>query len=181
MTETGIWDNNEAGNHQSSEDLAIYILLLDPGQYVIDMGCGRADYLRLLTDENFEHIIGVEGTVLPEHRGMDIRYLDLSEPIDLGVKGQVLCLEVGEHIPEQYEQTVLDNITKHCNSTLILSWGLPGQPGIGHVNCKPMDYIINEIERRGFKYNKIESELVRAAPHKNALWFKDTLMIFKCL
>lgn len=179
MTNTGIWDQDEAQHHVVSDDLTMKLqVLIDPGMCIIDMGCGRGDYIRNLLDENYECCVGVEGTKLPQHKGMDIRNLDLSLPIVLGTQGDVISFEVGEHIPKDYEQTFIDNLTNHCTGRLILSWGLPNQIGIGHVNCQPQEYIIEEIERRGFVFNKTLTDFIRDAKYINAPWFKDTLMVF---
>lgn len=47
-----------------------------------------------------------------------------------------ICLEVLEHIDDVHWRTVLDNITRHCD-VLIFSAALPGQGGVGHINCRP--------------------------------------------
>jgi hypothetical protein len=87
-----------------------------------------------------------------------------------------MSLEVGEHIPKDYEQVFLDNLVKHSNKFIILSWAIPNQIGDGHVNCQPNDYIINELDKRGFTFNPIESQKVR---EKNVIWwFKNTFMVF---
>lgn len=180
MTETGIWNDWEAEHHIMSDDLAMKLqLLMDPGICTIDMGCGRGDYIRNLLDENFECCVGVEGSVLPQHVGMDIRHLDLAVPFNLGLCGRVMSFEVGEHIPKEYEQIFLDNLTSHCLDMLILSWGLPGQVGIGHVNCQPREYIIAELYKRGFAFDEEETAFIKAAPYKETPWFAETLMVFK--
>lgn len=47
-----------------------------------------------------------------------------------------VCLEVLEHIDDVHWRTVLGNITRHCD-VLIFSAALPGQGGVGHINCRP--------------------------------------------
>ena len=88
-----------------------------------------------------------------------------------------MSLEVGEHIPAEFEDVFISNITKHVKKTLIISWAVEGQGGDGHVNCKNNDYIIAQIEERGFKYNKKASTELRKAA-TNASWFSYTLMVF---
>ncbi|KAF4656532.1 hypothetical protein FOL47_008889 [Perkinsus chesapeaki] len=46
----------------------------------------------------------------------------------------VLSLEVAEHIPKQYEGVFLDNLGRHAQRCLIISWALPDSLGEGHVN-----------------------------------------------
>ena len=44
-----------------------------------------------------------------------MKRLDLAKEFDLGLRFDwVISLEVGEHIPEQYEGTFLENLVKHA-------------------------------------------------------------------
>jgi len=89
----------------------------------------------------------------------------------------VLSLEVGEHIPAEFEQQFIDNICKHAKKHLAISWAIEGQGGSGHVNCKNNNYIISKVEDRGFKFNFNDSEKIRKAA-TNASWFGYTIMVF---
>ena len=91
----------------------------------------------------------------------------------------VITLEVGEHIPKEHEQTFLDTITNSCGDKLVMSWALPGQPGIGHINCQPREYIIAEVERRGFRYLPELTEEAKQHVDDNCDWFRRTLLIFE--
>jgi hypothetical protein len=104
---------------------------------------------------------------------------DLTIPFVLPVAGNVISLEVGEHIPSQYQDIYIDNITKHCNNYLITSWAVRGQAGFGHVNCLDNHEIIPEIEKRGFKLMEKETQEVRSINLSEAPWFKNTLLIFQ--
>ena len=46
----------------------------------------------------------------------------------------VICLEMGEHIPNRFEPMVIANLHAHNTRGVILSWARLGQPGYGHVN-----------------------------------------------
>jgi len=177
MTTTGVFDKNEAKTHFDCPSLAENIAkLLNPKLPVIDFGCGNGYYLNYLETKGFEELIAVDGN--PTYGKFLFLTRDLSKPLDLGVKGNVISLEVGEHIPAEYEETFLNTITKHVEDTLILSWAVEGQPGIGHVNCRNNDYIIEQIEKRGLKYNEEQSLLFRAGVCEHTPWFNNTLMIF---
>jgi tryptophanyl-tRNA synthetase len=89
----------------------------------------------------------------------------------------VLSLEVGEHIPEEFEEQFIDNICKHAKKHLVISWAIEGQGGSGHVNCKNNNYIIAQVKDRGFTYNFNDSETIRKAA-TNASWFGYTIMVF---
>ncbi len=52
-----------------------------------------------------------------------------------------LCLEVLEHIDDMHWKDVLENIVNSCDK-LIFSAAVPGQGGVGHINCRPkIDWI----------------------------------------
>ena len=56
-----------------------------------------------------------------------------------------------------------------------MSWAIPGQGGWQHINKHTNAYIIEKMEKLGFKYNKEVTEKYKAQ-FKN--WFKNTLMVF---
>jgi hypothetical protein len=55
---------------------------------------------------------------------------------DLDLNDWIISLEVALHIPEKYEAVYLDNILRHATKRIILSWAVPGQGGISHINNK---------------------------------------------
>ena len=53
-----------------------------------------------------------------------------------------------------------------------MSWAIPGQGGFGHVNCQPNEYIIEQVEGRGWAYNAAESEHLRGHC-SGCSWFQN--------
>lgn len=177
----GIWSQWQGDTyHASSPKLAAFLAkYLDKSEHVIDIGCGNAFYIGELAKVGFE-CTGVEGFQLNNFLHPNVLIHDLTKPLRLVAKGSVICLEVIEHIEEEYEQIVLDSIARHCTDQLIFSWALPGQPGIGHVNCKPKQYAVEQMERRGFIYHPIRTKIARTQYiDKNTDWFERTLLIFR--
>lgn len=74
-----------------------------------------------------------------------------------------LCLEVGEHIPIEYEQAFLDNVCKIPRERLIMSWSQISSKGICHFNPRPPEYISCEVTRRGWKIDREKTETSRGA------------------
>lgn len=178
ISPTGYWSDDEAKFHIGSEELAVFLAgYLDKDEYVIDFGCGDGFYLSYLQSQGFEKTIGIDGMEIYT-ASIPIQEMDISQPIFLDQKGQVISLEVGEHIPKQFEENYIDNITHHCTSKLILSWAIKGQPGIGHINNQNNDYVIREIEERGFRYDEGLSKEIRKSIEEDTYWFRNTLMIF---
>jgi hypothetical protein len=88
----------------------------------------------------------------------------------------VLCLEVGEHLPAQYEEGFLDNVDAHNRCGAILSWAVEGQAGKGHVNMHNNDYVINAMTKRGYTYDAATSMAGRDVAELP--WMKNTFMLF---
>lgn len=184
-TKTGIWVQGEANEHHAfSYRLAQFIGSYFPkDKQVIDIGCGTGAYLRYLEDVGFKSVIGVEGYRLNNFETKSIIIHDLSTPFVAPNKGNVVCLEVGEHIPKEYEDIVMGNICRSCMDAgkIVMSWALPYQEGIGHVNCRGNKHIIDKIERNGFVFLKHETEQARGVIEGHCAYFRHTIMIFEKL
>jgi SAM-dependent methyltransferase len=181
INDLGYWETTDGTGHIHDRSLANaltqYLLEIDTTT-VVDFGCGLGDYARAfkfagLKVEAYDGNPNTEA--ISEGTG---KVLDLSKPFYLGKKFDVvMSLEVGEHIPAEFEDQFIDNITKHAKKHLIISWAVEGQGGSGHVNCKNNDYIIEQVVDRGFKYNAEASEALRKSA-TNASWFSYTLLVF---
>jgi 2-polyprenyl-3-methyl-5-hydroxy-6-metoxy-1,4-benzoquinol methylase len=182
ISETGFWYQNVANNsHLHSNTLCEYMsTILDKNKQIIDFGCGLGEYLSTFKEKGFEKLVGVEGYKIDNFKFDNIKIQDLTEDFDLQIKGNVISLEVGEHIPKTYEDTFINNITKHCDNLLILSWAVPEQGGVGHCNEQPNDYIISKIVSKGFEFLENETKKIRNYPEDFCCpWFRNTLLIFK--
>ena len=81
-----------------------------------------------------------------------VRFMDLSIPqYDILQYDWIISLEVAEHIPEKYEAVYLDNILRHAKEGIILSWAVPGQGGLSHINNKPIEYVSKVMRENGFQ------------------------------
>ena len=144
-----------------------------------DFGCGLGYYLKALRDAGFLGGIGVEG-ITPKNAVYNTMYsLDLTFSLKFQNKGIVICLEVMEHIPEQLTERVLNNIDINCDDILIMSWGVRGQDGYGHVNCLDNHEVISLIEKRGYILMEEETKEARSVIDDTTPWFKNTILIFK--
>lgn len=98
--------------------------------------------------------------------------LTIEEPFDL-----VMSLEVGEHIPQEYEEIFFNNLAQNSNSYILLSWAVPNQGGDGHVNCRTNEYVIKKMQDLRFSLNVPISNYLR---EKASLkWFHKTIMFFQ--
>lgn len=190
ISNTGFWDGKDAHKHHAmSLPLANWIkeyLKHDKSKQIIDFGCGIGQYLNFLHKSGFEKLIGYEGSIPNEKVFYNIQQQDITIPLSIKEKGIVICLEVAEHIPSQYEDIFLNNIIDACDNKLIMSWAIRGQCGDGHINCLNNDEVIPKLISRGLKFLANETEDARNMidPIKDN-WidgdlphFKNTILIF---
>ena len=180
--ETGIWSLETAKKrHRYDDKLAEYMATTYKSvNSIADIGCGKGDYCKYLKEQGIPIVHGYEGT--PNLKEIatydDIMVLDLTKRRWAGIEYDlVLCLEVGEHIPQKHEQVFIDNICEFTSKDLILSWAVPGQGGAGHFNEQPNEYIINEFTKRGLTFDNERSQDLRK--HATLKWLINTLMKFE--
>tara|TARA_R110000772_G_scaffold62580_2_gene140620 strand:+ start:916 stop:1509 length:594 start_codon:yes stop_codon:yes gene_type:complete len=184
---TGIWSGD-----QTSED--IYGHNEDPGlmnaivkiikqkkcSSIYDFGCGMGGYTKFFKKSGLK-VEGFDGNPDTEKMTAGLgKCLDLSKPFNLGQKfDYVMSLEVGEHIPKQYESQFIENIHNHNSKGVILSWAIlnPFQKGIGHVNNQDNDYIVKLFTDRGYKHDLESQSYLRENCSK--AWFPASLMTFE--
>jgi SAM-dependent methyltransferase len=173
----GIWTTKaEIATHEFDGNLCYTIAQLFDGDFV-DIGCGNGSYTKYM-NEHDRHCVGYDGSPLtPEITGGLCSIRDFSIPVDIGQFDNVICLEVGEHIPLQYEQVFINNLCRSSRGNIILSWALIGQGGTGHVNCRDNYYVIGEMQNRGFMIDNLTTKCLRDGATLN--WFKNTLMAFR--
>ena len=172
VNDRGIWLEN--GGHKHDADLSQAIadtLLRHQIKSVIDIGCGDCSYSDYLTERGLE-CIGYDGNPNSD------RIADFSELQNLGFYDCVLSLEVGEHIPAEYESNFIANLTNHARKLIIMSWAIPGQGGVGHVNECENNYVILLMLERGWRYERHLSDNLRASV-SNCYWLRDTIMAFR--
>ena len=123
------------GNHMWCKNLAKELRRLFNGQSVYDFGAGLgwygkallagddSDAFRVRSYKAFDGAENIED-VFPD--GF-VKHLDLSKPVYLSARDWVLSLEVGEHIPRQYQSVFVDNLHRHNTKGIVLSWAVEGK------------------------------------------------------
>ncbi|MFZ4773681.1 MAG: methyltransferase domain-containing protein, partial [Chlamydiia bacterium] len=145
---------------------------------VVDFGCGEGKYVRILLDNGIT-CRGYDGHPdTYEMSGGIAGVKDLSKPFYLGKKFDwVMSIEVGEHLPKEFEAIFIKNLTKHARHGIVLSWALPGQGGFGHFNEQSNAYIKELLAGYGFEADEAaERELRNGA---ECWWLKNTVMVFR--
>lgn len=181
IAHNGIWDLNTAKTgHKHSFDLANALANVFTNDLpVIDLGCGKGFYAQELHEKGYK-VHAYEGTPGIEAISYfpEINELDLTIPFPKKfLSGNVLCLEVGEHIPVHYLNIFIENITSCCSNKLVLSWAVPGQGGQGHVNELPNELVAAMIEKKGFSLSLVETGYLRSNASE-CHWFQNTILVF---
>jgi len=162
-----------------SEKVWNYILENYNIQSMLDVGSGLG-----FTSEWFiahgVNVISIEGLTenVINSKVKTIEHDLTKSPFILTEIDMVICIEVVEHICEQF----LDNLLKTlcCGKFLLMTHAVPGQKGYHHVNCQLSEYWISHIESRGFKLLNHESEVIRELATKdNARWIAQNGMLFQ--
>lgn len=112
-------------------------------------------------------------------KSISTNVIDLTEKQEILKADLVLCLEVGEHIPDRFFNDLLYNITSASRRHIILSWAIIGQDGHGHVNCKSNFGIIYQLSKFGFSLCLDDTDFLRN--NASLPWFKHSLFVFEKL
>lgn len=175
----GYWMGDTTGEHYYDMGLAsclVQFFHTRQGATVVDFGCGDGVYVRQLRAAGIE-CDGYDGNpVTKERSGGICQTLDLVEPQQLPIYSWVISIEVGEHIPSNYEFHYIENLHRHNSQGIIMSWAVRGQNGLGHVNCRDNHEVKKLMSLLGYRSNEEQEKRFREAAVFHYL--KNTLMVF---
>ena len=155
--------------------------LIPAGASVMDYGAGQGVYVRKLREDGYD-ANGYDGIPdIEKHTKRLVQWGDLSKKWiawDTPNNQWGMCIEVGEHIPAEYESIVFDNLSNTATDGLIVSWAGIGQRGKDHVNCHSPIYIANQFGLRGWKVD--EKDTMRLRSHLTSKrGCRDRLMVLR--
>jgi hypothetical protein len=177
ISDRGFWLTETDKGHCFDIQLAEQLNILFRGYTVLDLGCGHGQYSKGFIQNNIPTSCFDGNPNTPVITEGLCATADLTLPQNFTISDWVLCLEVGEHIPEQYEDMFIKNLVSHAKKGIVLSWGVPNQPGDGHVNCRSNEYVISLLQKHGYSFDAALSSKLRYTAE--LWWFKDTVMVFR--
>lgn len=149
---------------------------------VIDMGCGLGEYVKALRARGVA-CDGFDGhadtAVLTNGMCYTADFSDPALPDDIA-KAEYdwcICLEVFEHVPVHLEGQLIKCMLAGTGRGLVVSVATPGQGGLGHVNERPHEYVIDLLEGQGLVLDVITS--VKLRQYAALPWFQSNTLVFR--
>lgn len=181
MYDKGYYEKHQDGSYQSASRILRFLNTLIRFETVIDFGCGMGTWGVAAKELGARRYIGID-----QHE-YDISYMQI-DPSEYWEKNLQLpihvehfydlaiCVEVAEHIPEDYANTLIDNICLG-SETILFSAALPYQGGTGHVNEQPCSYWVNKFLIKGYK----PIDCIRPIFWNDAqveVWYRNNCMLY---
>jgi len=144
----------------------------------IDLGAGIGRYVSLLRNAGLVGAIGYDGIEgIGELSGGLVREEDLTAHSFLCPCADLaLCIETGEHIPQDKLPVFIRNIAKAATRSLMVSWAIPKQRGRDHISCRTPEWVAAEFGHHGWHIDEAMMSKCREIAGKG--WDKK-LLVFK--
>lgn len=181
LYDINFYENMCDGSRVSAQIVCARIANLFPHiQSVVDFGCGPGIWLKefLLMGKEVRGFDVGSGSlafhIIPEEL---LTRANLCIPQPLEKKFDLaICLEVIEHLPEEYSSGLLESLTQ-ASDLILFSAALPGQGGTGHLNEQWPGYWIKRFSRLNFKCLDILRPLFWR-DSRIEWWYRQNMMLY---
>jgi hypothetical protein len=200
---SGGWRLNDAYTYKLDRMLVNEYVRIFDGATVTELGAGKGCYTAaLLASGRVRSVKAFDGALnIHQLTGGLVEFADLSTGSPLvpssharssseapanarpegsreGTSDWVLSTEVGEHIPSRSEALYIDHVASHARIGAILSWGIPEQSGIGHVNLLTNEQVAARMSVRGLCLDVRDSVRLRRAAY-GGVHFRSTISVYR--
>ncbi|XP_041367141.1 uncharacterized protein LOC121381843 [Gigantopelta aegis] len=186
VSATGGWckavSSSTGGNHAHDRLLAEDLSKFFEGKAVASFGDGPGDYKKYFdSTKRLRLYDAYDGAPYgKETSGGVVEFLDLTAPqYGLPLYDWIISLEVAEHIPRMYEGIYIDNVVRHAKEGIVLSWAVPGQGGLSHVNKRPLSYVKKMLYEKGFAHDPESSKRLQTAAKLR--WLRANTNVYRRL
>ena len=174
----GFYDQITQGSIDSAKEIVPWMIryaLPANVHTLVDVGCGRGVWGYEFQERGFE-VLGIDGPYVTDPV-IPFQPHDLREPLVLDKKYDVaLCLEVAEHLPEQYADTLIKSLVD-ASEIIIFSAAIPHQTGHGHVNCQWPSYWAEKFSTFGYIAEDYR-EAFWSNPNVEP-WYAQNILLFR--
>ena len=148
--------------------------------YFIDAGCGIGSWgVGLKNYLGIDYGVPEDKLIIPKEQYFDH---DLSKPLSKEFKNNnnniVLCLEVAEHIKDEFSNVLIENLIK-LGDTIIFSAAIPGQGGVNHVNEQWQYYWFKKFWDYNFFPTLLDFRDNIWMNEKVGVWYRQNMVIYK--
>ena len=95
----------------------------------------------------------------------------------------VICFEVAEHLDPQYSDEIVRNVYESIEDGGVLLWtaALPGQGGVGHINCRPKAFWKEKFEKMGLIHDdSMQEDIISYCKEGRYMgWFVNNILCFR--
>jgi len=180
IDDNGIWTNRDVEeghffDHSLAKGLCEFFKN-EKATKVGDFGCGLGDYVGYL-NKNGIPSDGYDGNPFTTEINPFCKVLDLSKPQFIQKYSWVISFEVGEHIPQEYEDVFINNLHNNTTKGVIITWALEGVPGYGHINCRDWKYIKDKFIELNYTLDEDNTNKLRDLCELQ--WLSWSLMVLR--
>lgn len=122
---------------ESAEVVVPWVLIETGARSVIDIGCGTGEWASEAMRCGCV-ATGVDNYVPNDLATINVIRADLTDGYPCDGYDLAICLEVAEHLPPEAAVPLVDGLKPA--KWVLFSAATPGQPGVGHINCRPHHY-----------------------------------------
>lgn len=144
---------------------------------VIDVGCGIGEW----SNDNpqywgLDYGVRKEQLIFPKERYVDCNLEGIIQ-YTFGNKFDLcLCLEVAEHIKEEYADQLINYLCS-LSDTILFSAAIPYQGGLGHVNEQWQTYWAEKFYQHGFGAAEVKPDIRDNTEIE--FWYRQNIVLYK--